>query len=357
MDFLNSEFLNNPISTWIIAAVVIVVVFMVVSWLKDILRNRLSKAGEAAASETKRFLSSLLERTGRVFILVLAFYAGSLILNLPERIHDFLRTGMIVVALLQIAYWGGSIIDYLVNKRLEAEGEEQAAQATSLSALKLVAKIALWTIVILLILENLTGVEINALIASLGVTGVAVALAVQNILGDLFASLSIALDKPFIIGDSVRVGEFLGTVEHIGLKSTRVRSISGEQVIFSNSDLLSSRIQNLKSMERRRATFTIGVTYETPLEKLERIPPIVRDIVKNLEDATLDRVHFNLMGDFSLNFEIAYYVETPDFYRYMDIQHAINMELIRRFSLEGIEFAYPTQTVYMGKAPQAKNHS
>lgn len=357
MEFLDLKFLNNPIFTWIIAVVVIILVFIVVSWLKDILRNRLSKAAEASASETKRFVSSLLERTGRVFILVVALYSGSLILSLPESIHNFLRTGMIVVALLQIAFWGGSLIDYLVNKRLEGENGEQAAQATSLSALKLVAKIALWTIVILLILENLTGVEINALIASLGVTGVAVALAVQNILGDLFASLSIALDKPFIIGDSVRVGEFIGTVEHIGLKSTRIRSISGEQVIFSNSDLLSSRIQNLKSMERRRATFTIGVTYETPPDKLERIPPIVREIVEGLEDATLDRVHFNLMGDFSLNFEIAYYVETPDFYRYMDIQHAINMELVRRFALEGIEFAYPTQTVYMAKATEAENQS
>jgi small-conductance mechanosensitive channel len=260
---------------------------------------------------------------------------------------------MIVVALLQVAFWGGSLIDYLVNRRLEGELEDQAAQATSLNALKLVAKIVLWTLVILLILENLTGVEINALIASLGVTGVAVALAVQNILGDLFASLSITLDKPFVIGDSVRVDEFIGTVEHIGLKSTRVRSISGEQVIFSNSDLLSSRIQNLKSMERRRVTFTIGVTYETPLEKLRIIPLIVREIIDNLQDITLDRVHFNLLGDFSLNFEIVYYVETPDFYRYMDLQQAINLELVRRFAEEEIEFAYPTQTVLMEKTNQA----
>lgn len=353
MDFLNLNFLNNLISTWIIAIVVVIFVVIGVSWLKGFLLKRLSKSERTSSGDSGKFISSLFERTGRLFILALALYAGSLILSLPENIHTFLRTGMIVVALLQVAFWGGSLIDYLVNRRLEGELEDQAAQATSLNALKLVAKIALWTLVILLILENLTGVEINALIASLGVTGVAVALAVQNILGDLFASLSITLDKPFVIGDSVRVGEFIGTVEHIGLKSTRVRSISGEQVIFSNSDLLSSRIQNLKSMERRRVTFTIGVTYETPLEKLRIIPLIVREIIDNLQDITLDRVHFNLLGDFSLNFEIVYYVETPDFYRYMDLQQAINLELVRRFAEEEIEFAYPTQTVLMEKTNQA----
>ena len=179
----------------------------------------------------------------------------------------------------------------------------------------------------------------------------------QNILGDLFASLSIALDKPFVIGDSIRVGEFIGTVEHVGLKSTRVRSLSGEQVIFSNSDLLNSRIQNLKSMERRRVIFTIGVTYDTPLHKLEKIPLIVREILESLQDITVDRVHFNLIGDFSLNYEIAYYVETPDYYRYMDLQQEINLKLIRKFADEGIEFAYPTQTIYMENTIQAKKNS
>jgi small-conductance mechanosensitive channel len=349
MDFINNRFLGNSVSTWILAVVVGLLVVIVTNWLKDVIRARLTSDEKPAMNSTKIFIGSLLQRTGKLFILALGLYISSLILILPERIHIFLRTSMIVVALLQIAFWGGSLIDYLVNRRLQGEADEKAAEATSLNALKLVAKIALWTLVILLVLENLTGVEINALIASLGVTGVAVALAVQNILGDLFASLSIALDKPFVIGDSIMVDEFSGTVEHIGLKSTRVRSINGEQVVFSNSDLLNSRLQNFKSMKRRRVAFIAAVQYETPLEKLERIPYIVQEIVQPLQDITLDRVHLKDVGGGSLNYEIVYYVETPDVYRYMDLQQSINLELLRRFAQEGIEFAYPTQAVIIAK--------
>lgn len=357
MDFLNLIFLENSVSRWLLSFGAVIIVFVGVNWLKALIRSRLMGGAKVQENETKNFIGSLFQRTGRFFILALALYTSSLFLDLPEKTHTFLRTGMIVIALLQVAFWGVSLIDFLVNRRLEGEPEEQAAQATSLNALKLVAKIALWTVIILLILENLTGVEINALIASLGISGVAVALAVQNILGDLFASLSIALDKPFVIGDSVRVDEFVGTVEHVGLKSTRVRSIDGEQVIFSNSDLLSSRIQNLKSMERRRVTFTIGVTYGTPVEKLESIPGIVREIVEKLQNITLDHVHLSAMGNFSLIFEIAYFVETPDFYKHIDLQHTIHLELIRKFADEGIEFAYPTQTIYMENTIQAKKNS
>lgn len=349
MPFLEKQFLNNSMTTWIISLVVLIVVAIILRWLKKIIQNRLISSKKIDSDSTGKFLAELLQSTGSLFILALAVYSGSLILTLPDQIHTFLRTGMIVVTLLQLAFWGASLIDFLINRRLEGDESDQAAQATSLNALKLVAKIVMWTIVILLILENLTGVKIDALIASLGITGVAVALAVQNILGDLFSSLSIALDKPFVIGDLINIDSFTGTVEHIGLKSTRVRSINGEEVIFSNSDMLNSRIRNFKNLERRRVVFPIGVVYQTPAEKLEKIPGMIKEIMEDLEGITLDRAHLAGFGDFSINFEVAYFIESPEYMLYMDLQQAINLEIYRRFSQQNIEFAYPTQTVILDK--------
>jgi small-conductance mechanosensitive channel len=198
-----------------------------------------------------------------------------------------------------------------------------------------------------LILDNIPGVEITALVASLGIGGIAVALAVQNILSDLFASLSIVLDKPFVIGDFIIVDNCLGTVEHIGLKTTRLRSLSGEQLVFSNNDLLKSRVRNYKRMAERRVVFSVGVTYQTPLEKLERIPTLIRDTIEAQPAVRFDRAHFQGYGDFALNFEVVYYVLDPDYNRYMDIQQGINLGIYSSFAEEGIEFAYPTRTLYI----------
>ncbi|HPK54642.1 MAG TPA: mechanosensitive ion channel family protein, partial [Smithellaceae bacterium] len=200
----------------------------------------------------------------------------------------------------------------------------------------------------LLVLDNL-GVNITGLVAGLGIGGIAVALAVQNILGDLLASLSIVLDKPFVIGDSIVVDSFSGTVEHIGLKTTRIRSISGEQLVFSNNDLLKSRIQNYKRMQERRVVFGFGVTYQTPLEKLPLINRIIREIIAAQPNSRFERVHFKEYGDSALNYEVVYFVMTPEYGIFMDVQETINLEIFRRFQEEGIEFAYPTRTVLIQK--------
>jgi small-conductance mechanosensitive channel len=218
-----------------------------------------------------------------------------------------------------------------------------------IGALGFIVQMGLWSAVVLLALDNL-GVDITALVAGLGVGGVAVALAVQNILGDLFASLAIVLDKPFVLRDFIIVGDLLGTVEHIGLKTTRVRALSGEQLIFSNADLLSSRIRNFGRMFERRVVFQIGVTYQTPRGKLEAIPGIIRDAITAQDGTRFDRSHFAAYGDFSLNFESVYYVLSPDYNRYMDIQQAINLRIHERFEAEEIEFAYPTQTLFLARA-------
>ncbi len=252
--------------------------------------------------------------------------------------------------LLQVALWGNAVISFWITRYMQKRMEEDAAAATSIGALRFVGKLLLWTFVLLLALDNL-GIDVTALVTGLGIGGIAVALALQNVLGDLFASLSIVLDKPFVIGDFIIVGDFLGTVEHIGLKTTRLRSLSGEQLVFSNSDLLGSRIRNYKRMAERRIVFSFGVIYQTPHEKLARIPEMVREIIEAQEKARFDRAHFKAYGDSSLNFEVVYYVQVPDYLVYMDIQQAVNLELYRRFQEEGIEFAYPTRTLFIQRQP------
>jgi len=199
-------------------------------------------------------------------------------------------------------------------------------------------------------LHNL-GIDITALIASLGIGGIAVALAVQNILADLFACLTISFDKPFVIGDFIIVGDLMGTVEHIGLKTTRIRSLSGEQLVFSNNDLLGSRIRNFKRMYERRVVFNFGVVYQTSYDHLAEIPAMVKKVIGAQEQTRFDRAHFKSYGDSSLDFEVVYYVLVPDYNTYMDIQQAINMSLFRQFEKKGIQFAYPTRTLYINQEP------
>jgi small-conductance mechanosensitive channel len=213
-----------------------------------------------------------------------------------------------------------------------------------------VVRLAVWSAALLLMLDNL-GVDVTALVAGLGVGGIAVALAVQNILGDLFASLSIALDKPFVIGDFVIVGDFMGTIERVGLTTTRIRSLSGEQLVFSNSDLLASRIRNYKRMQERRVAFSVGVTYQTSPDTLEAIPGMIRELIENQQTTRFDRAHFKAFGDSAYLFEIVYYVLDPDYNRFMDTQQAINLGICRRFAEHGIEFAYPTRTVHFAGGP------
>jgi len=202
----------------------------------------------------------------------------------------------------------------------------------------------------LLTLENL-GVNITALVAGLGVGGIAVALAVQNVLGDLFAALSIALDQPFVVGDFLIVDDFLGSVEYIGIKSTRLRSLSGEQIVISNSDLLKSRLRNYGRMSERRVLFATSITYETPLELIERVPGIIRKIVEAQPHTRFDRSHFATHAATSLDFETVYYVLSADYNRYMDIQQTINLQLHRELTELGVEFAYPTQRLLIARPP------
>ena len=348
MDILEQIFWGNTLATWFLALAIVVFVFLVLNALKRTMSRRVLAWIKKTETNLDDLVVDLFSRTWYLFLVAVAIYAGSLVLMLPQ-VESEIRTILVTLFLVQAALWGTAVINYLVSRQVKEKRKKDGDAATAIHALGLVGKVILWTVALLLALDNIPGIEVDALIASLGIGGVAVALAVQNILGDLFASLSIVLDEPFTIGDSIAVGEYMGTVEHIGLKSTRVRSLTREQLIFSNSDLLNSRIRNYKRMADRRVSFTIGVTYQTPYEKLVEIPGMVQEIIEAQLQTRFGRAHFKEYGDFSLNFEILYHMLTTDYNVLMDTQQTINLEIFRRFAEEGIEFAYPTQTLFVTK--------
>jgi small-conductance mechanosensitive channel len=313
---------------------------------KHIVIRRLDTLAERTGTRFGKRIAETLHATKVLLLLPLAAYIGARYLELPERIDLVVSRITVVALLMQAALWANRFIAVWLNDTIQEKRQTDAAGATTLGVLGFVARLAVWSLVLLLALDNL-GFNITALLAGMGIGGIAVALAAQNILGDLFASLSIVLDKPFVVGDFIIVGEQLGTVEYIGLKTTRIRSLGGEQIVFSNTDLLGSRIRNYKRMQERRVVFGFGVVYQTPHEKLQTIPGMVREIIGKLDRARFDRAHFKEYGDSSLNFEVVYYVLSADYNVYMDIQQAINLELFRRFQEDGIDFAYPTRTLYV----------
>lgn len=349
MNFLVNEFQGNPVWRWLVAVGILLFIGLVFRILLRVTVRRLRAIVIKTPGRFDDLLVDLLEKTRFLFIFIVSLYAGSLILDLPDLADKVLRVVFVLALLLQAGYWGNAFVAFWIHRGVRRKLDDDAATATSLSALGFVAKIVLWTVVALLMLDNL-GVDITTLIATLGVGGIAIALAVQNVLADLFASLSIIVDRPFVIGDFIVVGDQVGTVEKIGLKTTRVRSLTGEQIIFSNSDLLSSRVRNYKRMFERRIAFSVGVTYQTTPDQLEGIPALMEEIVSSQPDVRFDRCHFKTLGDFALDIETVYYVLVADYAVYMNVRQAINLALMRAFAERGIEFAYPTQTLFLQKA-------
>jgi small-conductance mechanosensitive channel len=336
MDLLKSTYYGNTLLTWILAFSVMVFMFIVLRLAKRPVLKRLTRLTDQTKTQWYDLLVYLLQKT-RVFLLaVVAFYAGLLVLDLPSKIENLTVKVLIMAFLAQGAIWADALVVYLIKLLVEKKTEEDVSSVAMITMFGFVSRVAVWSIVILLALDNI-GINVTALVAGLGIGGVAIALASQNVLGDLFASISIVLDKPFVIGDFIIVGDMLGSVEHIGIKTTRVRSLFGEQLVFSNNDLLNSRIRNYKRMDERRVVFSIGVVYQTPYEKLSAIPGMVRKIVEEQEQTRFDRAHFSKYGDFALIYEIVYYVKIPDYNAYMDIQEAINLEIYRTFHEEGID--------------------
>jgi len=292
-------------------------------------------------------LAAEVVRATRLWLLApLALYTGAATLELPARLERLLENVALVALVVQFALWATRLLQHWLALRADATRGTDPEAATTVTLLGFVGRVVIWALALLLALDQL-GVDVTALVAGLGIGGIAVALALQNILGDLFASAAIVLDKPFMVGDFIVVGEHAGTVEKVGLKTTRVRSLSGEQLVFANALLLNAQLRNFKRMNERRIAFTIGVTYETPLEKLRALPGWLKAAVEAQPKARFDRAHFKSYGDFSLNFEVVYYVLSAEFNVYMDTQQGINLTIYEKLAQEGVQFAYPTRTLYL----------
>lgn len=348
---LQEKFGSNSLEAWLIAVAIFVVAFVLLKYFKAILYRHLNKLALKTTNDLDDFLVDLVKRTKNLFFLALAAFVASKSLEISANVQENIRSVLIIFLIIQVWFWGDAVIEFIIIKimgRDEHLSDSDEAIEGTLPAIKFVGRFLLLSLLLVLALDNF-GFDVTALLASLGVGGIAVALAVQNVLGDLFASLSIVLDKPFRVGDFIVVGDLMGNVEKIGLKTTRVRSLSGEQLVFSNADLLASRIRNYKQLEERRIVFRFGVIYQTTKQQLAQIPSMIKAIVEESSNARFDRAHFATYGSSSLDFEVVYYVTVPDYAAYMDVQQKINLRIFEKFAEEGIDFAYPTQTLFIEK--------
>lgn len=340
---------GNTLGTWLAAVVVMAISFCVLYYAKRLADKYISILYARRPNVVLGLMLNLVRQINVYFLVLLAILIGSSLLTLPVRLSRAISILVILFLLFQVGLWGDKAINYWRDTKIKKKADEDPSMATMLSALGFMGKLLFWGIIVLIALENM-GIDVTALIAGLGIGGIAVALAAQNILEDLFASWSIVLDKPFLVGDYIVIDGYSGTVEHIGLKTTRMRSLTGEQLVFSNSDLLKCRIRNYKRMYERRIAFSFGVVLQTPLEKLKEIPHIVEEIITSIGNTRFDRAHFASYGEFSLNFEVVYYVLSSSYALYMDVQQEINLAILEEFQKRGIEFAYPTHMVYVSEA-------
>ena len=324
-----------PVDSWLKALLIFVAALLVLL----LLRGRLLQA----AARRWVFLAVVLQRTRLYFILALALYLASFALVLPAAVAEFVFKAFLVAVFLQLGLWSVGLLDAFLRSRQPAPvipGGSANADSTTLGALGVLARVIIWVSVGVLVMENISGVRATSLVTSLGITGIAVALAVQQILGDLFSAVSIALDKPFVVGDTISVGDMTGTVEKIGIKSVRLRSISGEVLVFSNSELLKGRLHNYADQKRRRVQLNLNVSYATPQEKLQAIPGWIKEMISLQPQVTFDRAHFKAFGDLALVFEIVFFIESPDYLLYMDRLQAINLAINDRFLREEVELTH-----------------
>jgi len=346
-DLWHTDFLGNSVGEWVIALVIFLVTFTVLPIVKGFIGARRKKwitSGRGHLPDAIELTGLLSERTSRLFLWAVAVWLGTRYLNLPARAERIITIIIVALFWLQVGLWAMRAVRFGIQRRRRRSESLDAVLSGSIDIIVFVAGIIVWAMVLLLALDNL-GIQIKPLLAGLGIGGIAVALAVQTVLSDLLASISIALDKPFVIGDFLSVDDYQGTVEHIGVKSTRLRSLSGEQIIVSNTDILKARVRNFGRMRERRAVFQLGVHYDTPVDRLRAIPATIRQIVASKADVRFDRCHFLTYGDSALQFETVYFMTKPDFNSYAEVQQQINLEILDRLREMGVKFAAPSRNV------------
>lgn len=342
-ELLAYQWLGNAVERWVLAAVFILVSTVALWALKQLAVKRLSKFTMRTRTEFDDLLVELLSRTRVMLIFIATISPATAVLTLPQGAHNVLRVVSVVALLAQLGIWGNTFITFW-TERYARRGDGGSSGTTALSTLAVLARIALGGLLILFLLDNL-GVDVTALLAGLGIGGLIIALALQNTVGDVLAAMGILVGKPFVVGDFIEAQGLMGTVESVGLRATRMRTLNGDELIFPNRKLLEGTIRNHTRMTERRVDFRIAVTYGTPPEKLERIPAIARAAVSQHPLVRFDRSHFRTLRDWSLEFDVIYIIASGDFTVYAEIQQEINLELLRRLDAEGIGLAKPTQVV------------
>lgn len=350
IEILQHTYFQNRVLDYLVSITVFLAGILAITIIKSVFLHRLKSWSEKTATTIDDFLIRIIEKKLVPLLYFGLFYLAIKTLTLSPSVIKTLDIAGLVV----LTYFSLRLILELISYLLHTywiKKEVDPARQKTLKGIIPVIKFIVWAVGITFLLDNL-GFKISTIVAGLGIGGIAVALAAQAILGDLFSYFVIFFDKPFETGDFIIVGDFLGTIEHVGIKTTKLRSLSGEQLVFSNTDLTNSRLRNYKRMEKRRVVFKLGVIYQTATGQLKEIPGVIRNIIVNMKDTAFDRAHFFSYGDFSLDFEVVYYILSNDYNKYMDIQQEINFAIREEFEKRGIEFAYPTQTLYIEKSPE-----
>ncbi len=345
--FQNSiSFLGNPLESWFWSAVIFLAVLIGLKIFKSIAVLKLKAISEKTKTQIDDIVIGAINKIHWPFYVIIALYAGSLYINLNLILDKTINYIFLISVIYYVIKFAESLIDYGINVMVEKKGEQEGGGIIKLGGS--IIKIVIWVGAIVWILSNM-GYNVTSLIAGLGIGGIAVALALQSVLGDLFSSLTILLDKPFKVGDFIVLGENYGTVEKVGIKSTRIILLQGEELVVSNSELTNSQIRNFGKMNSRRIVFDIGVVYGIKPDLLEKIPEFLKEIIEKNEKNRIERIHFREFGDFSLIFEVVFNVDSPDYAEYMDIRQKINLDIARKFEKEKIDMAFPTQTIELKK--------
>ncbi len=345
MDVLTRVVFGLMVWQWCVYIGGTILITLLLQWVLTLFQNKFKSRAEETATDVDDLFIVLIEKVFGLSLFAIGLWGIHLFLPLPTALETWSRVFFLFVIYLQIGHWVTPFYKYLLRKL--AQDEQGNSREASF---EMIVKILSWITYIILgvmAIDALPGVEITTLVTTMGIGGIAIAFALQKVLSDFAAALTIAFDQPFEEGDGILVDGLGGTVEKIGLKSTRIRSWDGQEIVIANSDLLNSRINNYKTMERRRVTLKFSVTYQTPADDLERIPMIIQEIVEGFENVTYARTHSTSLINSSVEYESVYFVESADFNLYMDVRHQVNVALIRRFEEEGIKFAYPTRTIFM----------
>lgn len=353
LDNLNPTFLGNPLQKWIYAAILSSGLTIILLLLKRFFKN-LAKHEKETAGELnfRRIITGLLGDISPVIIIVLSAYFGSLFLEISTSVQAVIRIVIIFSAAIQAGIWINTLLAAAIEQRVSHEMKSDPARATTIKTFGVIGQFIIWVIIFLFAIDNISGIKLNALIASLGVGGIAVGFAIKSILDDLFASLSITLDKPFIIGDFIKVGEYSGRVEHIGLKTTRLHAPTGEEIIFGNADILSNRIRNYHNLQERTGQLILGVHPDTDIHKLKRIPAMVEDIVNAQKKSRFNRIHLKDLGKYTLDYELIYKTSDATYSEYLEDRQEIILGILDRFQKEGIVMPFPIQHIVLENQEQ-----